>query len=306
MENIMATFRFLHTEFWRDDFFMELTPEDKYFYIYLLTNDVCNQCGIYSFSVKIAAVELGYSIDTVKTLLARFVNYDKILYNEKNSEVMIINWYKYNLNLNNKNSRICINTCLKKIKTPEFIRNLYALCSDKFKNEMNLVDELFSGVSFSGPKSGIAIIESHKEEVIDSCPSDSKSITKNEDKEALVYEKPLSSSLEEVNVIQTFQNNFHTPTLLELGKLRQWCSNISPQVVEKAIEVATLANKRNIAYLNGILKNWSNSGIRTLSDYERVCDENEESKSNERKKREIKPPQYRVLPTERYDDEEDF
>lgn len=302
----MATFRFLHTDFWRDDFFLELTPEDKYFYIYLLTNDVCNQCGIYNFSVKIAAVELGYSIDTVKTLLARFVDYKKILYNEKNNEVMIINWYKYNLNLNNKNSRVCINTCLKKVKTHEFIRNLHALCSDKFKNEMNLVDELFSDVSFFGLKSGISIIESHKEEVIDDCSITSKSVPQNEDKETLVDERPLSSSLEEANVIKTFEDNFHTPTLTELEKLKEWCSDISPQVVIKAIEVATLANKRNFAYVNGILRNWSNSGIKILSDYERVCRENEEAKANERKKRELKPPQYRILPTERYDDEEDF
>ena len=116
----MATFRFLHTEFWQDHFFMELTPEDKYFYIYLLTNDRCTQCGIYNFGIKSASVELGYSIETVKTLLSRFISYEKILYDEKNGEIMIINWYKYNLNIKNKNSRVCINTCLKKVKNFRF------------------------------------------------------------------------------------------------------------------------------------------------------------------------------------------
>lgn len=219
MESIMATFRFLHTEFWSDHFFMELSPEDKYFYIYLLTNSICNQCGIYNFCVKIAAAELGYSIDTVETLLTRFVGYEKILYNEKNGEVMILNWYKYNLNLNNKNSRVCINTCLKKVKTPEFLKNFYLLCSENFKNEMTLVNELFNGVSFSGPKRSIEIIERHKEDVLGSCSCDSESITKNEEKKVLVEVKPLSASSEEVNAIEILENNLHIPTPTELEKL---------------------------------------------------------------------------------------
>ena len=32
----MAKYRQLYTEFWSDSFVLELTPEEKYFYLYLM------------------------------------------------------------------------------------------------------------------------------------------------------------------------------------------------------------------------------------------------------------------------------
>ena len=32
----MAKYRQLHTDFWNDGFVLDLTPEEKYFYIYLM------------------------------------------------------------------------------------------------------------------------------------------------------------------------------------------------------------------------------------------------------------------------------
>jgi len=33
----MAVYRQVQTAFWQDDFVLQLTPEEKYFYLYLLT-----------------------------------------------------------------------------------------------------------------------------------------------------------------------------------------------------------------------------------------------------------------------------
>ena len=47
----MAIFRKLHTAFWQDaKVIEELTPEDKFFFIYLLTNPATTQIGIYQRS----------------------------------------------------------------------------------------------------------------------------------------------------------------------------------------------------------------------------------------------------------------
>ena len=44
----MAMFRKVHTEFWTDPKVLEeMTPEDKYFMLYLLTNPNTTQIGIY-------------------------------------------------------------------------------------------------------------------------------------------------------------------------------------------------------------------------------------------------------------------
>lgn len=64
----MAKYRQLFTSFWKDAFITELTPEDKLFYIYLMSNAETTQCGIYPFIVKYAAIDTGYSNETIEKL----------------------------------------------------------------------------------------------------------------------------------------------------------------------------------------------------------------------------------------------
>ncbi len=49
----MAKYRMVHTEFWDDPKVVEeLTPEDKFFFLYLLTNANTTQIGIYQITKK--------------------------------------------------------------------------------------------------------------------------------------------------------------------------------------------------------------------------------------------------------------
>ncbi len=57
----MAKYRQLYTEFWSDSFVLELTPEEKYFYLYLISNCKTTQCGIYEISKRIIETETGYN-----------------------------------------------------------------------------------------------------------------------------------------------------------------------------------------------------------------------------------------------------
>ncbi|MFW6121084.1 MAG: replication protein [Petrotogales bacterium] len=92
----MAKYRYVHTSFWEDSFVVQLSPEDKYFYLYILTNTKTTQCGIYELPKKIIQFETGYNIETIDKLLKRFKQYDKIIYSEKTQEIAILNWPKYN------------------------------------------------------------------------------------------------------------------------------------------------------------------------------------------------------------------
>src|ERR1035438_140013 len=92
----MAIYRQIQTTFWQDDFILNLTPEEKYFYLFLLTNSKTKQCGIYQLPVQVIVFETGYNQETVDKLLKRFVDYGKILYNSKTHEIGIVNWPKYN------------------------------------------------------------------------------------------------------------------------------------------------------------------------------------------------------------------
>ena len=119
----MAIFRKVHTEFWTDPKVLEeMTPEDKYFMLYLLTNPNTTQIGIYSISTKTMGFELGYSLESVNALMDRFINrYKLIKYNNKTRELAIKNWGKYNLNRGGKPVEDCIKSELDKVKDSSLI-----------------------------------------------------------------------------------------------------------------------------------------------------------------------------------------
>ncbi|AGK95384.1 hypothetical protein [Clostridium pasteurianum] len=107
----MAQYRFIYTNFWESPKVAEtFTPEDKLFFLYLLTNSHTTQIGVYRITPKFIAYELGYSIESVNSLLARFEEHHKIIkYNEKTRELAIRNWGKFNLNKGGKPVEDCIN-----------------------------------------------------------------------------------------------------------------------------------------------------------------------------------------------------
>jgi hypothetical protein len=92
----MATFRKVHTQFWSDLFIQSLSPEKKYFYIYLLTNEKTRQCGIYEISSRQISFDTGYNVETVLILLEYFVDQKKIMVSRETNEIAIKNWERYN------------------------------------------------------------------------------------------------------------------------------------------------------------------------------------------------------------------
>jgi len=123
----MAKYRQIYTEFWSDSFIFELTSEEKFFYLYLLSNTKSTQSGIYEISEKFIAIETGYSIDKVEELIERFCDYEKILYNKDTKEIMVLNWIKYNIP-NNNNAIIGVQKELRKIKNKGFVKILFEKC----------------------------------------------------------------------------------------------------------------------------------------------------------------------------------
>lgn len=113
----MAIYRHVHVEFWKDPKVLEeLTPEDKLFFIYLLTNPNTTQIGVYKITKKQIAFELGFSIESVNALMDRFINnYGLIKYNNDTREICLKNWGKYNLNKLGKPMLDCVRSELKNV-----------------------------------------------------------------------------------------------------------------------------------------------------------------------------------------------
>ena len=95
----MAIKRVVSTDFWTDPKVVDMfSPEDKLFMLYLLTNPHANLLGIYSFGIRIASFETGYSQETIKVLLDRFeYKYKVIMYSHETQEIAILNWLKHSI-----------------------------------------------------------------------------------------------------------------------------------------------------------------------------------------------------------------
>lgn len=95
---MMEVFTKVERGYWQDEFILELTPEQKFFYLYLMTNNKVNTLGAYVFPLTMSTVELGYNKETVLKLLDHFAQAGKIIWDESTKEVFLLNWPKRNWN----------------------------------------------------------------------------------------------------------------------------------------------------------------------------------------------------------------
>ena len=117
----MAFYRNIRMAFWTDrKVEYEFTPEDKFFYLYLLTNPHTKLCGCYEIGLKQMAHETGYNTDTITRLLERFEKVHKVLvFCNETEEILLLNWPKYNWT-NSETVRIAIKRESKDIKNELF------------------------------------------------------------------------------------------------------------------------------------------------------------------------------------------
>ena len=89
--------RIIETSFWTDEKVIDnYSPEDKYFMLYLLTNPKTTAIGIYPLPIKIIAFDIGYSKESVLTLIERFdKTYRNIVYDAKTQEIAVLNSFTH-------------------------------------------------------------------------------------------------------------------------------------------------------------------------------------------------------------------
>lgn len=141
----MGLYRNLYTSFWTDNKVEdEFTPEDKYFYAYLLTNPQTNICGCYEVSINQMAHYMGFSNDTVNRLLDRFEKVHRVIrYCEETKEILILKWYKYNWSKSEK-TLVGVENVAKHIKSDEFreyVLNMVEQIRNGGESESSLKEE---------------------------------------------------------------------------------------------------------------------------------------------------------------------
>jgi DnaD/phage-associated family protein len=228
----MAKYRAVHTTFWDDAFVLDLTPEEKYFYLYLMTNDKTTQCGIYELPKRVMEMQTGYHRETIDKLLKRFMEYKKVDYNDSTKEVMMINWAKYNF-INSPKVKKCIQKELESIKHTPF-KDLYLSNLIQYGYRIDTVS--------------IDYGEKEKEK--------EKQKEKQKEKETVG---------DAVNPYDFYQQNFGVLNSFVAEDIGSWVDETNEILVVEAMKIA-LQNQKPWRYATGILKDWYNHNIKTLHD----------------------------------------
>lgn len=146
--------RIVDTDFWNDEKVLDYTPEEKYFFQFLLTNPNTRQSGIYKLPIKMAAFWTGYNADTIERLLYRFENELKlIVYSRNTQEVAILNYLKYAVMKGGKPVNDCIIRDLSTIKDKDLIVTVNKHMEEYFKNlpedkiAIKQIGEIFKNIS---------------------------------------------------------------------------------------------------------------------------------------------------------------
>ena len=125
----MASYRNISMDFWTDS--KVFTPEDRYIYLYCMTNPHTNLCGCYEVSIKQIANETGYNNDSVERLLKRLDSaHNVIRYSAQTKELLILNWCRYNWSTSEKLNKPLLGE-IRKVKNDRFREYLAARYNER-------------------------------------------------------------------------------------------------------------------------------------------------------------------------------
>lgn len=303
----MAVYRHIHIDYWQDGFVLDLTPEEKYFYIYLMTNSKTSQCGIYELPKRIIETETGYNRETVEKLITRFEEYEKVVYSESTKEIFLKNWLKHNKVISPKVKK-CVEKELSNIKSIDLI-NLFLKECDRYGYSLNLsnisvtttIDTHATNKSMTMDRVSIPIPEvennfeyhygekeKQKEKEKEKYKQKEKLRDSNLDSEDFCHEEVLGK--DSVCNISKFKVLYEQNVGLINPIVGEWLFEVAEtydyDLFKKAIEIATDKGRCNKGYINGILNQWRCNNVFNISDlkaYETGLRNREERNGTHRK-----------------------
>ncbi len=272
----MAKYRMVRTEFWKNPMVMEeMSPEDKYFYLYLLTNPQTTQIGIYRITKKQMAFDLGYSIESVHSLMERFEEHHRLIrYNPETRELAIMNWGKENLQKDGKPVMDCISSELLEVEDCSLIQYV---SESIHKEEIRSLYEAFCKKDQAVEEPDLTVYE-ESDDTLPNRDTIRGQKEKQKQNEKVKQQKAFQPSIErnpeidDVKEIIEFwdDNGFGFTNINAKQQLLSWLDESSflqpKEMILKAMNIACANNKRRLNYIMGILKNWENESLLTVEE----------------------------------------
>lgn len=228
----MAIYRAVHTSFWQDTYVLDLTPDEKYFYLYIMTNTKTNLSGIYEISLRTIELETGLTRETINQLIRKFVDDRKIDFCEQTNEMMIINWLKYN-----------------SVKSPKlfvpFLNELKLVKNQKF---LEKIKQILIGYGYSIDR--VSEIGLQTVQYSNSTETVTETVTVQEQ-----YSD--AATFLEQNFCKTLSSS-------EIQNLYTAIDEFNLDIVKLAISETVLNDVRAWKYTQSILDRWKTVGVKTI------------------------------------------
>lgn len=261
----MAKFRMIDTEFWNDPQVQEqFTPEDKLFYLYLMTNPSTKQIGIYTITKKKMAFELGYSIETVNSLMTRFQSHHQLIdYDEVTREILLLRWSETAYRKGGKPVNDLVLSELAHVKRTDWIARIAPSIP---------IDSVRAVVLSYLKQKNIPLDNESCHESYDDTPTRKKKEERRTKNEELEQQQPTEEkqavAAEAPGMAFRFyeQNISHlVPHIAE--RISIMIDESSEELVHEALKRSVEANARNkMNFADTILKTWDAQRIKTLAD----------------------------------------
>lgn len=265
--------RVVSTVFWEDEKVVDMfSPEDKYFMLYLLTNPRTTSIGIYALPVKIAAFDLGYSIESVKVLLERFENkYKMIVYSKEQQEVAVLNTLRYSISKGGKPIEDMVLREIEKVKNISSLEMTHSRMIEWWSISGRDIDfkikEIFEKEIFKR-KEAKENNTNNKANTNTNTNTDTVDVSRN-DSLTDTLENSVAPSKDQVGVIGAidfYQQNFGILNPYTSQQIVDAIDTFNDDIVIKAMQIALDNNARNYNYVRAILKKWYENNATTIED----------------------------------------
>ncbi len=236
----MAIFRNIHISFWEDSKVQEeMSINEKYFFLYLLTNTHTSQIGCYEITIRQMQYETGLDKSEIEKYLDRFEKELGIIeYSKTTKELLIKNWYKYNFT-----------------KSPKMFSHIKKEMQNiKHIPYKNYIDTVSIPYTYGN---AIRIIKEQEQE-------------KEQEGEEKKSDGCVDGSLQFDScfdgIVKFYEENIGMITPHEFEVLDSYRADFSDDVIIYALKLQVEKRVTGIAYAKAILNSWQKKNIKTLLD----------------------------------------
>lgn len=268
------------TKFWSDEKMIELDPESKLLYLYVLSCTHSNMAGYYRLPKPYIKADLDLSDKQLNKAFKKLLGKGLIRYCEKSSVVLIPNYYKYNSIQNKNQAKGAANRTseLPKNSLVENYKEAINSYADSYKKELmkGLPKEFDKGLN---KRSGNTETDSDTESETDTKEVEEESAHTRKENQS---DEQLEERKENSQIPNAFYNTFcQMITPFQFQSLNSYIEDgMSEEAVILALKQAASANANSLNYVEKILDNWLEKDIKSKKEAKMAIRDFERRKNN--------------------------